>query len=105
MDQKLRHGANTPLNFPLQLPPGMKLLSLVGFPLRQFLTTPFSRFYHRTLAAHGPNDGTILLSDLLAWPGEIYPVWGMDHFFRPESEARSLIIATFQFLAEELPAR
>jgi hypothetical protein len=98
----LRHGANAPLNFPLPLPSGMKLMSLVGFPLRQNLTTPFSRFYHRTLAADGPNDGTILLSDLHEWPGNIYPAWGMDHFFRPEPEARSLIVAMFLYLTEEL---
>jgi hypothetical protein len=98
----LRHGANSPLNFAMRLPPGIKLVNLIGFPLRQHLTTPFSRFYHRTLATYGPNDGTILLSDLHQWPGDIYPVWGADHFFRPENKARDLIAAVLRYLAEEL---
>src|ERR1051325_2313837 len=98
----LRHGTNSPLNFPLHLPPGIKLVSLAGFPLKRHLTTLFSRFHHRTLAAHGPNDGTILLSDLHQWPGEIYPVWGADHFFRPENVARDLIAAVLRCLEEEL---
>ena len=97
---ELRHGEGTPLDIPLQLPPHMRLVSIVGFPLRQHLTSHFSRFCHRTLAARGPNDGTTMLSDLQRWPGKIYPAWGMDHYFRPESEARNLIAAVIQHLAE-----
>ena len=78
--------------------------TLVGFPLRRHMTNRFSRFCHRTLAAHGPSDGTTLLSDLDAWPGAIFPAWGMDHYFRPQNEARKLVSAVFQFLAEELSA-
>jgi hypothetical protein len=98
----LRHDENAPLAFPLCPPPTLKVLSLIGFPLQQHMTTRFSRFCHRTLAANGPNDGTTLLSDLHKWPGEIYPAWGMDHYFRPEKEARSLVAAVFQHLAEQL---
>jgi hypothetical protein len=65
------------------------------------MTTRFSRFCHHTLAAYGPNDGTTLLSDLMVWPGEIFPAWGMDHYFRPENEARNLVAAMFKYLAEE----
>jgi hypothetical protein len=78
------------------------MISLVGFPLRRHLTTSFSRFCHRTLSKWGPNDGTVLLSDLIRWPGDVYPVWGADHFFRPESRARKLITAVLQHLAVEL---
>jgi hypothetical protein len=97
----LRHDENAPLAFPLRPPPSMKVLSLIGFPLQQHMTTRFSRFCHRTLATCGPNDGTTLLSDLSQWPDEIYPAWGMDHYFRPEKEARSLVAAMFQHLAEQ----
>ena len=83
------------------LPPTMRMISLVGFPLRRHMTTPFSRFCHRTLSKWGPNDGTVLLSDLIRWPGEIYPVWGADHYFRPESRARELITAVLLHLAED----
>lgn len=101
----LRHGPGGILDFSVALPPKMKLVSLVGFPLRRHLTTPFSRFCHRTLAAWGPNDGTTLLSDLRGWPGEIYPVWGVDHYFRPQGVARRLITTVLRFLAEEHVSR
>lgn len=98
---ELRHGPPSTLNFPLRPPPGMRMISLVGFPLRRHMTTPFSRFCHRTLSAWGPNDGTVLLSDVSQWPGEVYPVWGTDHYFRPEKRARELISAVLRHLAED----
>jgi len=104
----LRHGSDATLNFPLHPPPGLKMVSLVGFPLRRHMTTPFSRFCHRRLAAWGPNDGTVPLSNLSRWPGHIYPVWSADHYFRPEHTARSIIAAVLHLLAEEsieLPER
>lgn len=100
----LQRGQGTPLDFAVPLPPGMKMLSLVGFPLKRHMTTGFSRFCHHTLAAHGPNDGTTTLLDVLDWPGEIYPVWGADHYFRPASVARELIAAVLRHLEEAMPA-
>ncbi len=99
----LRHEIAGPLNFKPPLPPTMKMFSLVGFPLKTQMTTRFSRFCHHTLAVYGPNDGTISLSNLIDWPGEIFPAWGMDHYFRPEPEAKNLIAAMFRYLAEERP--
>lgn len=97
----LRHDLAGPLDCPLRLPPSTKMFSLIGFPLQSHMTTPFSRFCHRTLAAHGPNDGTTSLSDLNTWPGDIFPAWGMDHYFRPKSEAKNLVSVMFQYLAEK----
>lgn len=85
---------------PFELVPGMPLINIVGFPLRRHLTTPLSRFCHRIISRLGPNDGTVLLEDALRWPGELYPVWGVDHYFRPESRARALLHAVFRTLAE-----
>jgi len=99
---ELRHGPPSKLNFPLCPPSGMRMISLLGFPLRRHMTTPFSRFCHRTLSAWGPNDGTVLLSDAIHWPGEVYPVWGTDHYFRPEGRAKELITAVLSYLAVEL---
>lgn len=98
----LRHGDDAPLGFPLRPTSAMKMVSLIGFPLRQHMTTRFSRFCHRTLATSGPNDGTTSLADLHSVPGEIYPVWGMDHYFRPESEAKNLVAAILHYLAEDV---
>src|SRR4029077_621822 len=83
---ELSRGPGGPLHFTLRLPERMKLLSLVGFPLRRHINTRFSGVCHRYLAGYGPNDGTTLLSDLSEWPGEIYPVWSADHYFRPEDQ-------------------
>jgi hypothetical protein len=85
----------------LALPPGLKVVSLIGFPLRRQVSTLFSRFCHRILVPHGPNDGTTSLVDLLEWPGLIYPAWGVDHYFRPEGVARNLVAAMLGYLAEE----
>ena len=30
----------------------------------------------------GPNDGFVLLAELLVLPGLVHPVWGADHLFR-----------------------
>jgi len=98
-----RAGSETgaPAHGSSRLPPAMRMISLVGFPLRRHMSTPFSRFCHRTLTAWGPNDGTVLLSDAIHWPGEVYPVWGTDHYFRPESRARELITAVLLNLADD----
>jgi hypothetical protein len=100
----LRQGRDTLLDLPWQPAPVMKIVSVIGFPLRRHVTGRYSRFCHRTLSAHGPNDGTTSLSDLQDWPGEIYPVWGMDHYFRPEQVAQRLIAAVLQYVLEEVPA-
>jgi hypothetical protein len=97
----MRHGKDAALNFHLRRPIAMQMVSLIGFPLHQHMTTRFSRFCHRTIGSYGPNDGTTLLADLHAFPGAIYPVWGMDHYFRPESEARNLVAAILQYLAKK----
>jgi len=48
---ELRHDAPSTLDLPPRLPSSMRMISLVGFPLRRHMTTPFSRFCHRTLSA------------------------------------------------------
>jgi len=100
---ELRHENDALLNFPLRVPRSFRILNLIGFPLTRHMTTRFSKFCHRTLSTWGPNDGTTCLSDVVNWLGDVYPVWGADHYFRPETEARNLIAATLCYLAEELP--
>jgi hypothetical protein len=84
---------------PLAPQSSLRTINLIGFPLARHMTTRFSRFCHRTLTEWGPNDGTTSLSDVSKWPGEIYPVWGADHYFRPETVARSLITALLYHLS------
>jgi hypothetical protein len=96
----LQHRRGGLLDFTPCLPASTMVLSLVGVPLRRHLTSRFARFCHRRLSVFGPNDGTTSLADLLNWPGQIYPVWGVDHYFRAENRARSLIAAVLRWLAE-----
>jgi hypothetical protein len=74
------------------------LINVVGFPLKRHLSTSFSRFCHARLSPWGPNDGTVSLGDVIRWPGLTYPAWGMDHYFRPEDQARQLIRAILEYL-------
>jgi hypothetical protein len=97
---ELCHDRTRLLNSRFSTPFSMRIINLIGFPLDQHMTTRFSRFCHRTLAKWGPNDGTTSLSDISGWPGNVYPVWGADHYFRPESVARELIFRLLRYLAD-----
>jgi hypothetical protein len=72
---EMRHGPGGPLAAPLCLPPSMRMITVIGFPLKQHMTSRLSRSCHRTLAQWGPTDGTTSLSDLVGWPGDVYPAW------------------------------
>jgi hypothetical protein len=98
---ELRHDSGVVQKLSTRLPQNLKIINVVGFPLSQHFNSSFSRFCHRKLSVYGPNDGTILLSDICAWPGEIYPVWGADHYFRPETLAREVITAILKYLSLE----
>ena len=87
-----------PLASRLKLPDTMRLISLVGFPLKQHLTNAFMRKCHQTLSRLGPNDGGVLLHDVCGLPGLIYPIWGADHYLRPEQRARRIIAAVLDYL-------
>jgi hypothetical protein len=95
---------NGPLAAPLTLPPGMQFLSIAGFPLRRHLSNGFMRRCHGFIAAAGPNDGGVLLADVCRLPGLLYPVWGADHYLRPDTRARAILAAAFNFLTPHLPA-
>lgn len=95
-------GPGAILDFPMSLPAHVKLISVVGFPLRRHFTTKTLHRYHRRLAPRGPNDGLLLLTDPCTLPGLVYPVWGADHNLRPAWGIRRLIAALAYYLAETL---
>ena len=67
-----------------QVPPSIRLIHVLSFPLRRHLTHPWAPRGYDRLADLGPNDGAgILLGDLTHWPGVVYPVWGADHYLQP----------------------
>lgn len=87
-----------PLSAALKLPASMRLINLVGFPLRRHLTNRFMRQCHRFVSRQGPTDGGVLLADACHLPGVIYPVWGADHYLRPEARARRIIASVLEYL-------
>jgi hypothetical protein len=98
----LRYGAGRPLDFALRLPPHLQLISIVGFPLREHLHRAVARRCHRRLTALGPNDGALVLADVCALPGLVYPLWGADHYLQPKTDVRELVAAILQYLDETL---
>jgi hypothetical protein len=91
----------SPLSAPLALPPGTRLITIVGFPLRRHLSNGFMRRCHTVLSDQGPNDGGILLADVCRLPGVVYPVWGADHYLRPDERAERIIAAVLSDLVGE----
>lgn len=75
-------------------------IQLVGFPLRKHLSSWRSRLWHRRLAAHGPTDSVIWLSDLLAQRTTVVPVWGIDHYMRSSSEVAAICTRLVSLLAQ-----
>ena len=95
----LRPGEGSALNFPLVLPPGLRAVHIVGFPLRRHLHNGLARRCHERLEPYGPNDGSVVLSNVLHWPGQLCPVWGADHYLRPKADVRPLLAALFATLS------
>jgi hypothetical protein len=102
---ELRYRAGGPLDRPLRLLPRLRLISVAGFPLRAHLNHRATRRCHAHLERFGPNDGALILADVCALPGLIYPVWGSDHYLQPEPEirdVRALMRAILRYLDETL---
>ncbi|MDO8600956.1 MAG: hypothetical protein Q7R73_05155 [bacterium] len=73
--------SNALLKAPVNVPPQLEQIHLVGFPLASHLQ-PFTIGRYRKLSTYGPNDGIIMLSEALNLDGHVYPIWGVDHFLR-----------------------
>jgi hypothetical protein len=100
---ELRRGPGSPLDKPLVLPPGMRVIHVAGFPLERHLGDAWARRGHARLAPLGPNDGGgILLADVARLPGDVYPVWGADHYLRPRAwDIRPLLLRILREAARE----
>ncbi|HEX7288547.1 MAG TPA: hypothetical protein VF532_20350 [Candidatus Angelobacter sp.] len=98
----MRYGPGSPLDFELRVPAHLRMISVEGFPLREHLTNFVARRCHQVLAPFGPNDCGLVLADVCALPGFIYPLWGADHYLRPKTDVRALITAILLYLAEDL---
>lgn len=86
------------LSGPLELPPHLRLVSVVGFPLKHQMTNWRARMWRRNLDSLGPNDGGVLLADVCRLPGHLYPVWGSDHYLSPARAGTDRIAAAILHL-------
>ncbi|MFL6236923.1 MAG: hypothetical protein ACJ76N_27575 [Thermoanaerobaculia bacterium] len=100
--RELQYRSGGPLDQSLRLLPHIQLISVAGFPLREHLTRRSSRNCHERLTPLGPNDGALVLADVCALPGLLYPVWGADHYLQPKGGAGPLVRAILRYLNETL---
>jgi hypothetical protein len=94
--------AGSPLDFKLSAPAHLRILHVLGFPLRRHLRTRPTHRWHRRLSPYGPNDGATLLADSCSLPGLIFPVWGADHYLNTRQTPEQLLAALLCYLGEEL---
>jgi hypothetical protein len=74
------------------LPAHLRLIHVLGFPLRHHVTHQWAGRGYERIAPLGPNDGGgILLGDVPSWPGVVYPVWGADHYLKPRWDIAPII--------------
>jgi hypothetical protein len=85
---------------PFVLPPHMRFVQIAAFPLREHLKDGRSRRLHKGLSPLGPNDGFALLEELAALPGELYPVWGVDHYLTGTTDLAARLEALLRHLWE-----
>jgi len=98
--------ADAPLHKALTLPAAMSVIHVVGFPLWRHLTNALARRWYRRIRHLGPNDGAgILLGNLAITPGQIYPLWGADHYLRPRGrDPIQIARAILRHLAQSVEA-
>jgi hypothetical protein len=100
--RELRRGPGEALDVDLQLPAQLRLISIVGFPQRAHMSNGMTRRCFDRMSVHGPNDGVIVLDDVCAQPGLLYPVWGADHLLRTGTDWQELLGAVLIYLAREI---
>jgi hypothetical protein len=106
---ELGRGPGTPLDFDVRLPPHLRVIHVVGFPLVRHLSNGLARRCFRRVRPLGPNDGAgIVLADVARLPGWVYPLWGADHYLRPAGTdrgdlVRRILAAARDILAESTP--
>jgi hypothetical protein len=91
------------------LPQSLKIIHIVGFPLRRHLTHPWAPRGYERVRALGPNDGGgFLLADSAGLPGIILPIWGADHYLQPAWDVaalfRRVLSAALSLAVEEAQA-
>jgi len=100
----LGYGSGWPLDCDLQLPQHIRMVTIAGFPLREHLSSaPRAPPVIRRLTHLGPNDGSLILSDVCALPGLLYPHLGSRPLLAAQDRCQpDSFLSVLQYLDEEL---
>lgn len=75
-----------------ELPPHLRLVHVIAFPLAHHLRHPWAPKAYRRLSPLGPSDGGgFLLADAARLPGILCPVWGVDHYLDPAWDSAAFL--------------
>jgi hypothetical protein len=99
--RQMNRGSKGCLSGRLRLPSHVTLFNVIGFPLEEHFNSGRVRGFHKLLSEFGPNDGFVLLSDLINKPGYILPIWGSEHRIDRFVDSNRLAAAALRFLDEE----
>ena len=94
--EELRQEPDGPLATWPALPPHLRVIHVVSFPLRRRVAHPWAARAYDRLKSLGPNDGGgFLLADVANLRGTVFPVWGADHYLQPAWDVASLLRRVF----------
>ena len=99
-DLDRRPGA--PLDCDLYVPSHLKIIHVVGFPLRHHLSNNHSRTWHRRISEFGPTDAATVLIDSCKLPGIVLPIWGADHYSVEQVDWEKLTQCVLRYLESEM---
>ena len=87
---------DAPLSCPAAIPPHVRVVHVIGFPLAGHVRGKRAEAWHRRLAPLGPNDGAVILADSLAIPGKVIAAWGADHFSPHQLDLQAMLTVAFR---------
>jgi len=99
---ELGYGKGFPLHDPVDTPSHILRLNVVGFPTRRHLANDVSRALYEIASSYGPNDGYGVLWEMVNNPGDVYAIWGTDHYFHNGIDTERLATALIAYVAEQL---
>ena len=99
---ELGYGKGFPLHDPVDTPSHIMRLNVVGFPTRRHLANDVSRALYESASRFGPSDGYGVLREMVTNPGDVYPIWGTDHYFHNGIDVQRLAATLLAYVAEQL---
>lgn len=90
-------GPGSKLDCSLALPDGLFMLNVVACPLQRHIAYEHTKELHRITGESGPNDGLGLLADMLDKPGDVFPIWGSDHYIDLHIDVERVVDALVRY--------